>query len=85
MSYKLQSVLARDFGVQLRMTACAATMKMKNPDTWAARSMWQMSAQPGLVEAYEDSYGENFGYNDANITDEMIATAVVNILAEEGA
>lgn len=76
MSYTAQAELARDFGVQLRVAACAATLHIDNPAEWAAQRMWQLSAHAGMVDAYESQGSDS-------ITDTMILEAVETITAAE--
>lgn len=83
MSYKTQALLAADSGILYRVAACAASEDIEEPVGWAFSRAWQLSAQPGWVQAYKyaiDSGGDEPGANEGAITDSMILSAVQSLI-----
>lgn len=83
MSYLVQAQLASDTFILQRVTACVATEGVADPQGWVFRNQWQLSAQPGWVDAYKyaiDSGDENPGANEGAITDSMVLSAVQHLL-----
>lgn len=79
MSYLIQSSLANDQTIMLRVTACAASQGIADPSFWAQSHMWQLSAEPGWVDVYKyavDSGDTEPGANEGAVTDGMILAAV---------
>ena len=79
MSYLIQSRLRQDRALIDRVTACAAMEEVADPYQWVVAHDWQLSAQPGWVEAYASALtvvGKPPGENEAAITDGMILSAV---------
>lgn len=79
MSYLVQSDLAEDAYLTRRIAACAATQRITNPEAWAREHRWELSSQPGWVDAYKyaiDSGDEEPGANEGAVTDGMILSAV---------
>jgi hypothetical protein len=88
MSYSTQSELARDNSVLMRVSACASTCGVKNPQSWAWEHQWELSAQPGWDTAYSYALANNktdVGNDESVITDGMILAAVEAILQAESA
>lgn len=86
MSFLTQSELAWDAHILQRVTACAAMEGVLNPSAWVNEHAWQLSAQPGWVEAYKhavDSGDGKPGANEAAVTDGMILAAVQRLLGIE--
>jgi hypothetical protein len=84
MSYSTQAKLARDQDVLERVTACAASLGIKNPTEWVWSIQWVWSAQAGWDQAYSDALtaGKSQpGLDEDIITDEMILIAVNGVLA----
>lgn len=79
MSYWTQAVIAADQDLLLRATACTAREGIANPQGWAYAFAWELSAQPGWVEAYASAIAgsvEMPGRDESVITDGMILAAV---------
>ena len=90
MSYLIQSRLAVDMDLQIRVAACAAMEGESNPSVWAGRYAWALSTQPGWVAAYGTAEAEHKGApdecpppgaNEAAVTDQMILTAVRELMS----
>lgn len=90
MSYLTQSRLAVDMDLQIRVAACAAMQGDPNPSVWAGRNAWVLSTQPGWVAAYGAAEAAHKGApdefpppgaNDAAVTDQMILTAVKELMS----
>lgn len=87
MSYYAQSRLAKDEALFDRVTACAASEQIPNPQGWSWSLVWQFSAQPGWADAY--SYALDTGVQDpgrveAVISDGQILAAVQALNGREG-
>lgn len=85
MSYLMQAKLAGDQTILARVTACAATEGVTDPQGWAYQRQWELSAQPGWVDAYASAVASGDsepGANEAAITDGMILSAVQSIIQE---
>lgn len=79
MSYKVQADLADDGYLRRRVTACAASEGISNPESWASEQRWALSASPGWVAAYASALAtekERPGDDEAVISDGMILAAV---------
>lgn len=79
MSYWDQADLADDSDLRRRVTACAATEGVPDPDGWVYQNRWALSAQPGWVELYASagtSGTGSAGRDPSVITDEMILSSV---------
>lgn len=95
MSYLTQSHMARDYGLIMRIAACAAVEGgMPRPESWADDRRIGFMASPGWATAYAESQarynaapeGEKPplpGEDETAITDEMIRTEVLKVLAAE--
>lgn len=80
MSYLTQSLLARDSDIESRVTACAAALRIEQPQAWAYAHAWELSARPGWVTAYQavidaDSTDRPGADDVVGITDAMILAA----------
>lgn len=85
MSYLTQSRITKDADIMNRVAACAATEGIEDPEGWAQRNSWALSARPGWVEAYAASASrktEPPGADEAAITDAMILDAVRKLYAQ---
>lgn len=79
MSYKTQAMLAQDYNLQRRITACAATQNVANPVEWTASKMWKLSAEPGWAIKYANALAAgnvNPGDDEDVISDQMILSSV---------
>lgn len=82
MSYLTQSKLAFDAVLADRVTACAASERVSDPAAFAVTHRWELSAQPGWVDAYASAIAggdQSPGANEGAITDGMILAAVQSI------
>lgn len=85
MSYLTQAQLAGDQFLLLRVTACAASENVDNPQAWTMLHAWQLSAQPGWDEAYAYAIAngvEEPGADETVITDPMILSAVQALVGD---
>lgn len=98
MSYLVQSHMARDASLIMRIGACAASEGVRpNPLAWADGNRVVIMASPGWAAAYASAQaardewgGEGVqpplpGENEAAITDGMILSAVQAVIAAEAA
>lgn len=85
MSYLTQARLASDGSLMQRVTACAASVGVADPQFWVQQRAWVLSAQPGWVEAYAGSGESKPGADESAVTDTMILEAVRALRAEEEA
>lgn len=92
MSYLTQSQLAEDHFILRRITACAASEGIAEPDMLVNQHRWELSAQPGWVGAYASAQVAHEadpdtvpppGANEAAITDGMILAAVQLLMSED--
>lgn len=86
MSYLTQADLADDGDLRRRVTACAASERIPEPESFAYSLRWELSAEPGWDAAYAYAIGqgvENPGAVESVISDEMILSAVQAIPREE--
>lgn len=96
MSYLTQSKMAQDYGLIMRIAACAASEGIVDrPESWADDRRIRFMASPGWSEAYASAQatrdqwdGEGVqppqpGENEAAITDGMILSAVQAVIAAE--
>jgi len=86
MSYRTQALLAQDQNIIQRITACASTQGIRDPQQWAWSRAWEFSAEPGWDDAY--SYALNVGKTEPGneegvITDGMILASVQALRATE--
>ncbi|MBK0420149.1 hypothetical protein JD276_14015 [Leucobacter sp. CSA1] len=77
-SYIVQARLAEDRELIARITACAAGEDVARPAEWVQDHVWQFAVQPGWCCTVTDAGGAS-----SAITDEMIHTAVLTLLARE--
>lgn len=77
-SYIVQARLAEDRELIARITACAAGEDVARPAEWVQEHVWQFAVQPGWCCTVTDAGGAT-----SAITDEMIHTAVLTLLARE--
>lgn len=80
MTYLAQSKVANNGDLMVRITACAASRGIKDPDSWANSRKWFWSVQDGWVPAFTEA-----GERTTGITDEMILAAVEKAIAAEAA
>lgn len=86
MSYLVQSQMARDYGLIMRIAACAATEGIVDlPESWADDRRIRFMASPGWAEAYAGCECEKPGECEATITDDKIRAAVRDVIAAEAA
>ena len=83
MSYLAQAQLANHAETQLRMIACASRPGIPNPSGWVSSHPWQITAHPGLAEAYADAVESGEPVHHA-ITDSMLLEAIEKVRADEG-
>lgn len=86
MSYSTQAQMARDNDLLLRVAACAANEGVKDPEQWAWKHQWEVSAQPGWDDAYAYAINAAVEYPGAQgtvISDAMILSGVQSIHAAE--
>ncbi|MBC9954954.1 hypothetical protein ICM05_09920 [Leucobacter sp. cx-42] len=94
MSYLTQSRMAQDYGLIMRIAACAAVEgRMSRPASWADDRRIGFMATPGWAAAYAASQARYDaavepkplppGEDGDAITDEMIRDEVVKVLAAE--
>lgn len=79
MSYNTISVMAQDYDLQRRVTACAAVEGKTDPTVWAPAHMWTLAATAGWDEAYSSALAGGIstpGKSETVITDAMILSAV---------
>lgn len=82
MSYLTQSRMAQDYGLIMRIAACAAAEGELSPTGWADTHRQRLIATPGWDDAYEASATDNPGEDEAAVTDSMILAAVEQLRAE---
>lgn len=86
MSYLTQSKMAQDYGLIMRIAACAATEGSVSPTSWADNNRQRIVAAPGWAAAWASAVAaedDNPGENEAVITDGMILAAVQPIIEAE--
>lgn len=86
MTYRTQALLAKDTKLLDRITACASTQDVPDPERFAWGHSWKFSAEPGWDAAYASAIDGNVtdpGNSEACITDGMILSAVQARLAAE--
>lgn len=79
MTYWDQADLSEDADLRRRVVACAALEGITEPEAWAHRYRWELSAEPGWAQAYTYAVGagkERPGRDASVITDGMILSAV---------
>lgn len=85
MSYFTQSKMAQDYGLIMRIAACAASEDVSlNPTSWADTHRQRLVASPGWDTKYESAIASGVeapGEDEAVITDADILAAV-QLLAE---
>ncbi|MFT4471693.1 hypothetical protein ACMX2H_17470 [Arthrobacter sulfonylureivorans] len=84
MSYKTVSTIQGDHALYRRITACAATENVPEPEQWVSSSMWKFAAQPGWAAAWESAVAanvEDIGNNEGVITDYAILSALQAVKA----
>jgi hypothetical protein len=70
-----------------RISACASTQSVSDPENWAIKYRWELSAQPGWDAAYAAAIENNLpdpGSRSDVITDGMILSAVQVLITEHG-
>lgn len=92
MSYLTHSVMSYDAYLVERIAACAASLKVPNPRSWASENALFLVSTPGWEEAYnqwtpsgqqEMEQGQlalTAGADESLVTDQMIKTAVEELL-----
>jgi hypothetical protein len=86
MSYNTQAAMALDADLRLRIAACAATQGVRNPQEWASRNQWSLSASPGWDNAYAYAIAAGKprpGYEEGAVTDAMILAAVQPLVSQQ--
>lgn len=89
MSYSAIAQAAQDQHLRLRIAACIAQERPTDklhPIAHADAIQWQVSASPGLAEAYSYAVETNLpdpGNDSSVITDAMLLAAVVELLGNE--
>lgn len=87
MSYLIQSKMAQDYGLIMRIAACAASEGVVDrPESWADNNRQRIVAAPGWAAAWASAVAaedDNPGENEAVITDGMILAAVQPIIEAE--
>lgn len=80
MSYLTQAKMAQDYGLIMRIAACAASEGVSlAPTSWADTHRQRLVASPSWDTAWESALAgdvENPGEDEAVITDGMILAAV---------
>lgn len=78
--------MARDYGLIMRIAACAATEGVVDrPEAWADDRRIRFMASPGWAEAYGRCECKKPGECETTITDDMILAAVRDVIAAEAA
>lgn len=100
MSYLTQSKMARDYGLIMRIAACANSEGVTSkPEAWADERRIRFAASPGWADAYAASQRARDewtpesggpqppepGEDETAITDDSMRAAVRRILAEDAA
>ncbi|MHA3724311.1 hypothetical protein ACXR2T_10570 [Leucobacter sp. HY1910] len=83
MSYLTQSRMAQDYGLIMRIAACAASHGVHSPTSWADQHRQRIVATTGWDTAYTACTEDDPGECEEAITDGMIDTAVQAILTEQ--
>lgn len=82
MSYLTQSLMARDYGLIMRIAACAATEGITDrPESWADDRRILFMASDGWASAYSSCECEKPGECETSITDGMILAVVRDVIA----
>lgn len=95
MSYLIQSIVAQDPNIFLRLMACATQEGIDNPHVWLRKHLWKFAVQPGWADAYAsakllrdnwtpesgDAQPPEPGLNEDAITDDMMLSAMQTIKA----
>lgn len=82
MAYSDVSALRYDGDYFNRVTACAATESIANPDQWATDHVWQMAAMPGFGDRYASAIVNGVprpGNDQSVISDGDILSAVQSL------
>jgi hypothetical protein len=84
--------MAEDWGLRMRLIACAAQEHPDNPVTFVEEQIWRICGQPGWGDAWQyarlthaDVEGYEIGKDDTVLTDGMILSgmqSVVNAVTE---
>lgn len=86
MSYWDQADLADDGDLRRRVIACAAREHVADPESWAYMRRWELSTQPGWVDAYASARADSVefpGRDEVVISDGMILAAVQTLKQPE--
>lgn len=86
MSYSSIALMAEDYDLRVRITACASAEGRKNAQQWVLENIWLLSATPGWDDAWDSALIVGIGRpgNMPNvISDMMILSAVQPLLAAE--
>lgn len=78
--------MANDLHIVDRVTACASTQGITDPQRFAWEHSWKLSASPGWDAAYSYAITANVpnpGNDEGCITDGMILSAVQALIAAE--
>ena len=79
LSYHTIAIMAEDYDLQKRITACAFQEKKPDALSWAHPHMWQIAISPGWAAAWNSAIAakkENIGKLPDVITDAMILSVV---------
>lgn len=82
MSYKAQSLMAKDNLLLDRITACATARGIENADDWVRARSWQFAVMPDWDAKYDDAIEHSVmdpGYSKYVITDADILAAVAHL------
>ena len=95
MSYQDIADMAEDWGLRMRLIACAAQEHPDNPVTFVEEQIWRICGQPGWGDAWQyarlthkDVEGYEIGTDETVVTDGMILSGmqfVVNAVVERAA
>lgn len=83
MSYMTLAKMVRDPDLIERITACAASLRLENPDSVARANMWEFVITEGWAAKFAASTNSKPGSDEKAITDEMILSAVQKSTQEE--
>lgn len=76
--------MARDYGLIMRIAACAASEGIADrPESWADDRRIRFMASPGWAEAYSSCECEKPGECETSITDGMILSVVRDVITAE--